>query len=386
MEKVLFVHDGPIYKSGAGNYFGIDYNTNLKNRYLYLGDKVTFMTRVERLRDDMNLSKIEGADFDVISVPNFKTLTNYFPLKKQASKVIKTTVEEHDLLVIRLPSSIGILSWKYAIQFGKPYILELVACPWDGYMNHSLLGKIIAPQMYLKTQKIVKESSYVIYVSSEFLQRRYPTKGKELSCSDVTLPYINKDILIKRLEKIEKRKKEDSLILGTVGAVNMKYKGQQYVIKSIKHLIEEGYNVEYQLVGGGDNSYLKRLAKKLGVEKNVKFLGTLSHDKVLDFMNQIDIYIQPSNVESHGRVIIEAFSTACPVIGSSTGGIPELVDENYIFIRKNVKDLVSKIKKMMNSDLAMISQKNFLKAKTFEQEKLNRNRNAFYDELLNQEG
>ena len=165
----------------------------------------------------------------------------------------------------------------------------------------------------------------------------------------------------------------------------MKYKGQHYVLKAMKMLINEGYDIEYHLVGGGSSVYLKRLATQLGLEGNVKFVGPLPHDEVLEFMQEIDIYIQPSIVESHGRVIIEAFSTACPVIGSSTGGIPELVDNNYIFKRKNVESLVTTFKKMLESDLTIISKENFYKVNKFKQSYLNSVRNTYYDKFLHLE-
>ncbi|WP_137790963.1 glycosyltransferase family 4 protein [Bacillus sp. E(2018)] len=386
MKKVLFVHDGPIYQSDTNKYYGVDYNTELKNRYLYLGDHITFLMRVKNLKTGMNLSYIEEDRFGVIPVPDFKSVKQHFTKKNEAKKVIELAVTSHDFLIIRLPSSIGLLAWEYAMKHSKPYIIELVACPWDGYISHSLLGKVVAPQMYLNTKKIVRNSPYVMYVSNDFLQQRYPTSGNKLSCSDVTLPNLCEKNLMQRIEKIKNMKKGNPIVIGTVGSVAMKYKGQQYVIKAIQMLKKEGYNIEYHLVGGGDNSFLKRIAKRYDVENNIKYYGTLSHDKVIEFMKKIDIYIQPSNVESHGRVIIEAFSSACPVIGSSTGGIPELVVPRYIFKRKNVQDLARKIKNLIQSDLIEIGKANFYIAREFEQDKLNKKRFLFYDEFMKQEG
>ncbi|MDP9739955.1 UNVERIFIED_ORG: glycosyltransferase involved in cell wall biosynthesis [Bacillus sp. B2I3] len=382
MKQILFAHDGPVYKTDTDKYYGVDYNTNLKNRYLYLGDRLTFLTRVRRMEEGMRLTPIEGSDFNVVAVPDFKVIKKYYSYKRQAIDIIKSAVKKSDILIIRLPSSIGLIALKYAIAYKKKYIIELVACPWDGYFYHSMLGKIIAPYMYFKTKAAVRYAPYVMYVSNQFLQNRYPTNGYQFSCSDVTLPMINENLLLDRLDKIRTKKREDTIIIGTVGALNMKYKGQQYVIKAIKSLVKEGYQVEYHLVGGGDFSYLKELAKKRGVENHVKFVGAIPHNEVFNFMKEIDIYIQPSNVESHGRVIIEAFSTACPVIGSSTGGIPELIEDDFIFKRKSVGDLVKKIKKMINSDFALVSKNNFDKAFAFEQSNLNGQRKDYYDEFL----
>lgn len=386
MKKVLFVHDGPIYKSDSEEYFGVDYNTNLKNRYLFLGDKVTFLTRVSNKKNNMRLSKIESSNLEVEAVPDFKSLKKYFTVKNKAKKIIKNAVEKHDIIVIRLPSSIGLIAWKYVMQYNKPFIIEVVACPWDGYYFHSLIGKIIAPYMYLRTKSVIANSQYVMYVSSMFLQSRYPTKGKQLSCSDVTLQDMDEDVLSKRLEKINKKSEQETYVLATIGALNMKYKGQEYVIRALKSLKDKGYSIEYHLVGGGDNSYLKRIVKKYGVEDNVKFIGSISHDKVFEFMKEIDIYIQPSKVDATPRVVIEALSTACPVIGSTTGGIPELIDEKFIFETKNVPDLIRKIELMLKSNLLEVAKSNFKKSREYEKTRLNEKRFLFYEEFLKQEG
>lgn len=382
----MFVHDGPLYKNQEGNYYGVDYNTDLKNRYLYLGDSVTFLIRVKDISDTSKLSAIDGDNLQVLAVHDFKSVFKYFTSRKKADIEIEQAVKGHDIIIIRLPSSIGFIAYKYALKYKKPYLIELVACPWDGYFNHSLLGKLVAPYMYLKTKGIVKNAQYVVYVSERFLQNRYPTRGKALSCSDVVLPDINEDNLQCRLEKIDNMRKMDTLILGTAGAVNMRYKGQQYVIQALKLLKEEGYHFEYRLAGGGDNTYLKKLSEKLGVQDNVKFLGNIPHEKVFDFMRDIDIYIQPSYAESHGRVIIEAFSTACPAIGSSTGGIPELIDSSFVFKRKNVKDLTEKIKLIAGGNLKEIAAANHKKAADFKQSTLKRKIEIFYDEFLKYAG
>ena len=43
------------------------------------------------------------------------------------------------------------------------------------------------------------------------------------------------------------------------------------------------------------------------------------------WLDEIDLYLQPSFQESLGRALIEAMSRACPAIGSTIGGIPDLL-------------------------------------------------------------
>ena len=60
----------------------------------------------------------------------------------------------------------------------------------------------------------------------------------------------------------------------------------------------------------------------------------------------------PSKSEGLGRVIIEAQSTACPVLVSSNTGMVDLIIENetgYIFENNNKNDLSNKIQHIMNN-------------------------------------
>jgi hypothetical protein len=44
--------------------------------------------------------------------------------------------------------------------------------------------------MWYSTRKAVINAPYVLYVTNEFLQRRYPANGRHIGCSDVSLPLL----------------------------------------------------------------------------------------------------------------------------------------------------------------------------------------------------
>src|SRR5699024_4986762 len=109
-------------------------------------------------------------------------------------------------------------------------------------------------------------------------------------------------------------------------------------------------NYEYQLVGSGDQSYLRSIAKKYNVVDQVKFLGPLPHNKIFDWLESIDIYTQPSRQEGLPRALIESFSRGLPAFGARTGGIPELLEDDFIFsnTRKNIDEICNIL---MNFDI-----------------------------------
>ncbi len=171
-KKVLFVHDGPIYKEQSDNYYGLHFTDDLRKRYLHLGENVTFLMRVHEIpkNEIHKYTKINNENFSVISVPNFKSFELFFKNITIAKTIINQAVESHDIIMVRLPSSIGALAVKYAKKYNKPLISEVVSCNWDSSWNYNWKGKLLAPYLFLKERHIMKSMPYSIYVSNQFFR------------------------------------------------------------------------------------------------------------------------------------------------------------------------------------------------------------------------
>ena len=232
---------------------------------------------------------------------------------------------------------------------------------------------------FFRNRQEVKSAPMVLYVTNQFLQSRYPTKGQSIGCSDVVISDCNENILNSRLEKIvhcEKKK-----ILGTIAATNVKYKGQQYIIEALGRLKLQGNkNYEYQLVGNGDSSFLKSIAKKNNVEEQVKFIGGLSHEKIFDWLDSIDIYVQPSRQEGMPRALIEAMSRGVPAFGANTGGIPELLSDQYLFSNSstNINEIIEILSLFQKNTMIQLAKQNYEIAKEYQEKKLQEVRERFY--------
>ena len=385
--KLVFIHDGPLFYDKEGNYYEFAYH-ELYERYSYLADEITFMIRTK---------PVEGKTFTlvppqikVISVPNFKSPKTILVNKPKAERIVEKCVRENDYFVLRTQSSIAQLAVKYIRKYNKPYIVESVGCSWDSYWNHGLLGKAVAPYMYYKTRSIIAHAQYVYYVTGKFLQKRYPTKGKTVSCSNVVINEPQAATLEKRLKKLDSFDAGKKLVLGTAAALDTRYKGQEYVIKAIKQLTDMGYNVEYRMAGGFNgakhNYYLRDMARELGVADRVKFVGNLSADKMPEYYDSLDIYVQPSKQEGLPRAVIEAMSRGCPVIGTSIAGIPELIPKVCLFRKGSEDEVARAVERMMKVDLKRLAKRNFNKSKEFSREKLIKKREAFYDLFLAEYG
>lgn len=382
--KVLFVHDGYLFKDLLGNFRGVHYNDNLKNRYLQLGDHVTFLMRLKRLNlnDHDNFSLITSENFNFIEFPDFKNINNYFTEKPKAKNIIKKAVKSHDILVARMPSASGTIAVKAAKKFKIPYIIEFVACTFDAYWNYGWKGKLIAHYKMWQQQKIVKNAPYVIYVTKKFLQSRYPTKGKSISCSNVDIKQLKYGDYNKRINKIKSVNR--AITLCTVAALNVPFKGQDSVLKALGKLKKEGYFFYYKLVGRGSNDRLKNIAIKNGVDDLVEFVGSLEHDQVLEYLEKIDVYIQPSKQEGLPRALIESMSKACPALGSNRAGIPELISDENLFKPGDIDDIAMKLKYINKNWMKNEAKKNWEQAAEYEKFFLEDKRCGFFKKFLNE--
>src|SRR5690606_33132868 len=122
--------------------------------------------------------------------------------------------------------------------------------------NYDWRGKLLANQKLKQYQNLMKKTSHSIYVTNDFLQKRYPTTGKFIGCSDVEIKGIDQEVLSVRLKRIENN---SSLNLGTVAAVDVAYKGQSDVIKAIAILKRRKIYFKYTIIGQGNPSRLQKL-------------------------------------------------------------------------------------------------------------------------------
>lgn len=250
--KAAFIFDTVIAKK-ENNYYGMTLNYDFfKNRYLTIYDSIIVSTRVkdaENIKGIAGYKKLNGNGVVFLPISNYKEIPDVLQKRKKIMEELENVIDQVDVVIIRMPSVLGSLACKICKKKRKRYVIEMVACAWDGYRNHrNPMGKAIAPIMFWVTRKCVKNAPNVIYVTEEFLQKRYPTKGRQCSCSDVVLGGIKEDYLKSRMEKIDKFNKKEMKIC-TVANVEMKYKGHIYVLKAIKKLKKYGFDIKYYLIG-----------------------------------------------------------------------------------------------------------------------------------------
>ncbi|MCH5219361.1 MAG: glycosyltransferase [Muribaculaceae bacterium] len=370
----LFSYEGNLYKRAGGTLHFY--------RYAPLGQLNLCCTVIEGVpeKETFNIG-----DMKLFPLKHIKNAKNLLKFSRSNYKMVKEAVEKSDAVIGYVPSSAAYAAFNFAKKQGKPYLAMAIGCPWDVLTHHGWKGKLIAPIQTLKMKKMMKKTDFSIYVTQKFLQKRYPSKGLSAGISNVILHDVNSNILSQRLEKITSTtiNSSNEIKLATCAAINVKYKGQEDVIKALSKL-QYKYNIHYYLAGNGDASYLMLMAKKYNMTNRVHFLGGLKQEDVYNLFKNIDIYIHPSKTEGLPRSVVEAMSMAVPCLGANAGGTPELLPKECVFKKGNISDIIKKINWILDtrvlSDLAIV---NFEKSKDFLFEKLEKERNEFIQTWVN---
>ena len=124
------------------------------------------------------------------------------------------------------------------------------------------------------------------------------------------------------------------------------------------------------------------MIKKYQLDDIVKILGPLPHEKIYEWLKNIDVYIQPSYQEGLSRSILEAMSEGCCVICTDVGGNFELIDNKYLFKKKDIHQLSEKLSNLSNEDILEQSAINYIKTLKYDQKLLDEKRKKFYNSFI----
>jgi glycosyltransferase involved in cell wall biosynthesis len=125
------------------------------------------------------------------------------------------------------------------------------------------------------------------------------------------------------------------------------YKHQWKIAQAIAELINEGYQVEIDFIGGANPVSLKRLNPFLSGA--IRYRGVVPYGELPAWYSRSDAFIFGSTCETFGMVLLEAMACGLPVICSNKSSMPETVGDCGLYFDplevKSIKEAISKIYK-----------------------------------------
>lgn len=114
---------------------------------------------------------------------------------------------------------------------------------------------------------------------------------------------------------------EDAVVIGTIAELH-KNKGLEYALDAVRKIQTP---FKYIIIGEGEErKNLENLIKKYNLEEKVYLVGSV--DKASEYLKAFDIFILTSIKEGLPYTILEAGLAKIPVIASSIGGIPDIIE------------------------------------------------------------
>lgn len=222
-------------------------------------------------------------------------------VKNRAKNIFR---EHYDIVIAHMPS--GIL---FADKLGVPFVagvhvsdLVVLTSPvYRIYFKPKLLKALRNARAIACRSYVIKDKLLSLY--PEFEEKTFvaPSGVDEKYIINTFSSEINPQSLrVVTCANFKKRKNIDKLILALKGFDN----------------------IELTVIGDG-----KERKKLESLDKNVKFLGRLPNEKVLDEMRKSDIFVLPSVEETFGMVYLEAMASGCIVVCTKNDGIDGIIQD-----------------------------------------------------------
>lgn len=325
---VLLPYDKAIKTKNRGPYSVIPYKYIFPNSWHLLGYSRTFT-------DERNVS------LKTYLLAPFMYLGGFWALYKLVKKEKIDVINSHWVV----PN--GFIAYLVSKVTGVPYTTSIPGS--DVHMGSK--NEIFRQMVGIAAMN----ADWVISDSQHYIEQL-----KELGFTPSNVDLIRYGVNAKNFRPISKdRKILDKLKLSTtdltvvcVGRLVEK-KGFIYLVRSMPNVLKKVPRTKLVIVGDGyERVRLENEVKKLGIEKNVRFAGTISYDELSKYYNIGDVFVMPSvkdekgNLDASPVTMMEAMACGVPVVATKFAGSEDLVIKGktgFLVREKNVNEIASGI-------------------------------------------
>ena len=133
----------------------------------------------------------------------------------------------------------------------------------------------------------------------------------------------------------------------------MPIKNVSLLISAMRYITDQMPSAKLVLVGDGPlRERLRAQVRKLGLQKNVIFVGRVHFSETSGYYAAADVFCMPSLYDNYPNSVVEAMSSGLPVVATNVGGIPLQVQDGktgYLVESGDETALAEKILKLVNN-------------------------------------
>jgi len=289
--------------------------------------------------------KLDVVGVEVITIPHLVRNVNVFNELKVFFDLVKIFNREKPDVVHLNSSKVGGLG-SLAGRLARVPKIIFTAHGWAFNEDRSIISKLIirilawmtmvlSHNMIAVSKAIKKQVENWLFVSG---------KIKVVYNAVQDIGFRNR---IESREILLGDEKKEGIWVGTIAELH-KNKGLKYAIEAMALILKDPLEQDLNLIiiGEGDERKdLEKLIKEKKLENNIFLVG--ARDEAVTLLKALDVFILPSITEALGYTLLEAGQAGLPAIGSTVGGIPEIIEDGVtgILVRpRDPKDLAKAIR------------------------------------------
>lgn len=290
------------------------------------------------------------------------------PLMNLVASFWKVRDKKPRLIILDISSGIRNLLAVWWIKVLKRKVLLVVQ---EQRLNYRIKSKVLIWFVRQAEAYLVRNSDLII-VNSKYTADLVKQKGARSDTPVIIARPGMENVAGVETDRVLGKDIQDGTIRLLFVGKCVWHKGIKYMVEAVELLGD--LDLKLDIVGSfeKDDPYCNDIVRYISekcLENKVKFHGFIDKNNVIEMFKNASIYVHPSLMEGYGMSLAEAMSYGLPIVTTTAGAIPELIEDGingYLVEQRNSPALAEAIRKL-SSDKSLrwkMRQSNFDKAKT----------------------
>ncbi len=255
---------------------------------------------------------------------------------KRVSSLRDSFLSNYDVIITPDP----LITIHLAKRRSRPRLIQFVGGAWAE--NAAAVQPLLGPLFRSLEQKAYQLADCLVVMDSIYARQliQWNKQIKIIPSGVNTTIYdpsrYDRDKLRARFSMTGKR------AIITVASLRKAVKGHDFLIRALPQVIKVYPECHLYLAGKGDQEPFRNLARELGIENHIHFLG--ERLDIPELLAASDVFVLPSLSEGTPRALLEAMAMKLPCIATHVGGIPEIIthQRSGILVKAGVPDAITK--------------------------------------------